>query len=150
MTNLSQNTIRRLNELLDKLNKQFHINSGGCCYVAYIIARNFDKYKIKYCLNIECSTESQFTQNSRENVMNKNVVTSATHYYLRCNNLDINCLGSVFRVISISNKFIQSEHIKGIYDNCHWNDYYNTSNNKTIKNIIYDFFRKELESTSKC
>lgn len=143
--NLSPDIIYRLNYLLKELNCNYSINSGGCCYVAYLIANRLDKYKIKYCLNVECSTKEQFTTNCRENIQNKRVGMSACHYYLRCNNLDINCQEPYGRIVSISSKFINNEHIKAIYNNCNWNIFYNVQDNTTIKNKIYEFFRKEFE-----
>lgn len=36
--------------LCDCLNILYNINNGGCCYVAYLIARHLDKLKVKYDL----------------------------------------------------------------------------------------------------
>lgn len=40
--------ITQLNSLLIDLDKILKINSGGCCYIAYIIAKNLEKYKIPF------------------------------------------------------------------------------------------------------
>ena len=40
--------INELNKFLKVLDNKYNINSGGCFYVAYLIAREFDKLDIDY------------------------------------------------------------------------------------------------------
>ena len=40
--------INELNKFLKVLDNKYNINSGGCFYVAYLIAREFDKLGINY------------------------------------------------------------------------------------------------------
>ena len=37
-----------LNSLCDNLNYKYSINSGGCCFVAFCIATQLEKYGIPY------------------------------------------------------------------------------------------------------
>lgn len=43
-----KDTINKLNRFLENLDSTYNINSGGCFYVAYLIARELDNLGIKY------------------------------------------------------------------------------------------------------
>ena len=45
---MSKDFIIQLNNLCQKLDILYDINNGGCCYVAYKIAKQLDKLNIKY------------------------------------------------------------------------------------------------------
>lgn len=50
-----------LNELCMTLDDTYNVNSGGCCYLAYEIAKHLDRLNIKYRLlvaNTYCIHES--------------------------------------------------------------------------------------------
>lgn len=44
--------VRNLNELCDNLVKEYDVNCGGCCYVAYEIAKHLDRFHISYELRV--------------------------------------------------------------------------------------------------
>ena len=138
--------IQQLNILLENLDIKYDINSGGCCYVAYLIARNLEKLHIPYCLNIDCGcSEHLYNANSRETILAGNTGESAEHYYIRCKNQNIN-MGNTSKtdyIVSISSRFLNSDSILKIYEEGSWNCHYDTKNNKLIKNKIYEFFRKK-------
>lgn len=142
--NLSTQFIEGLNKLLIELDNKYYINRGGCCYIAYILAKKFDEFNIPYCLNIECEFSFLYQSNSRTNVIEGRVGKSANHYYLRYRKENINNenVNSNY-IVSISSKYIDHTNIKLIYDTCLWNSMYNTDNNNKVKNIIYDYFRQK-------
>lgn len=138
--------IQELNILLENLDIKYDINSGGCCYVAYLVARNLEKLHIPYCLNIDCGCSKHlYSANSRETILAGNTGKSAEHYYIRCYNKDINIgiTNNSDYIVSISSRFLSSSNILKIYEEGSWNCLYNISNNKLIKNKIYEFFRKK-------
>lgn len=45
-----------LNSLLEDLDSKYDINWGGCCYIAYLLAKEFDALKIKYKFITLCDT----------------------------------------------------------------------------------------------
>lgn len=51
--------IETINAVAATCEEKFNINSGGCCYFAYLVARELDKRKIKYKLAIEDWTFSK-------------------------------------------------------------------------------------------
>lgn len=126
---------RKLNELCIKLDKEYHINDGGCCFVALTIAKELEKLGIKYSLKV--TNQSPI---GRKNFP-ESVIKSDTcyHYYLHINyyediNVDENRYISVFTNVN-------TKILKYIYSKGYWNNDYDTSNNKKIvkqiKNIIY-------------
>ena len=142
--NLSTQFIEGLNKLLIELDDKYRINSGGCCYIAYILSKKFDEFNIPYCLNIECHYPYLFNSNSRENVIGGEVTESANHYYLRYKKFNINNTDpDTEYIVSVSSKYIDHTNIKLIYDSCAWNTRYDASNNNKIKNILYDYFRQK-------
>ena len=52
MTNLRK-LVSELNTLCDRLDEDYNINFGGCCYVAYILMKNFESIGIHPTLVIE-------------------------------------------------------------------------------------------------
>ena len=42
MTNL-ENLVKDLNALCDRLDQDYNINFGGCCFVAYLMMKHFEK-----------------------------------------------------------------------------------------------------------
>lgn len=141
-----------LNDLCLQLDDNFNINNGGCCYVAYEIARHLDKLGIEYELKIYDD------YNKNQEAINKEIITkhcnkckdtsivglhSCNHYFLF-----IKGAGSIneerenfynCNKYSISN--INHKHIKWVYRHGLWNDTYQVANNSIIKKLVNLYFK---------
>ena len=139
---------KRLNSLCKKLDKAFNINYGGCCYVAYCIARLLEKDNFNFSLVVF----------DRKHELKKFVELSELpepmdHYAIIIESDDvsngINCCEDNYDNFYQDFK-VSSEHILEYYLNNIWNSDYNTINNVYIKSLIervyYEFtnnLRKE-------
>ena len=139
-----------LNDLCLQLDDNFNINNGGCCYVAYEIAKHLDQLGIEYELRIYDDynkNEKAINEEVRNKRCNKSHSTSVVRYY-SCTHyfLFIRGAGPInegdfsdhYNRYSISN--IDHKHIKWIYKNGLWNDIYQTNNNILIKKLIKLYF----------
>ena len=152
MRNLSYySLLKNLNSLCRFLDETYNVNMGGCCYLASLIAKHLDKLNIKYDLIIYDS----YSRN-RENIKceviscrkNKDLNNSVTGYY-SCNHYCIRLRGAGVingdgdyteeHRYSIPN--ISYKNIRWIYKNSRWNKCYKVQYNKTIKNIVKEFFK---------
>ena len=41
---MNEELVNELNKFFENLNYKYKINYGGCCYVAYLIARELEKH----------------------------------------------------------------------------------------------------------
>lgn len=59
-----QELTHSLNQLCKVLESSFFVNEGGCCYIAYVIAKNLEKlnipYKVVLCDEDIVETEKDF------------------------------------------------------------------------------------------
>lgn len=140
-----QTTIaERLNSLCKFLDDVYGINSGGCCYIAYCLARMLSRDKFKFKLVIyEC--------NYPVNAKNLNELGESHHHYglLLGNNLPINdceCFFDDDMFKTVLPKVKPSE-ILFHYEACQWNPLYNKEKNnfifKTIK-VFYNDLTEDL------
>lgn len=148
MSNRSQ-LREHLNELCKFLDNVYNINYGGCCIVASLIAQHLEKLQIPYSLIIndsEYKDTSSITNEVINRKINKNRDESVTgcntcnHYFLRIEEGDINDLDEYDDCYEIKN--VNYKHIRWIYRNGIWNDTYNTSNTRIVKDMINAFFKK--------
>ena len=144
------NLQRSLNELCMQFNRKYSINSGGCCFLAYLIASHFDKLELKYKLliltkdykdplNISLEVHSKIRNNSQRD----SVVGAGTcnHYALYLEGGGYVNVGE-FEVLpnKYTIKDIQSSNIKWIYRSGRWNPEYSIHNNKIIRKTLNAFF----------
>lgn len=150
---------KQLNKLCQELANNYCINFGGCCYVAYEIARHFDRLGLKYELKIydNCGKNLEaINREVREKHQNcsdsESVVGiySCSHYFLWLKGAGaINEESEFFdgwKAFSISN--IDHTNIRWIYQVGSWNDEYDTEHNQTIKKIINSYFKPYEQSLS--
>lgn len=150
MRNLNVHSLRRsLNKLCLFLDDLYCINSGGCCYIAYIIAKHLDRLGVGYTLsvyNFEGKDESdiikEVTNMSKSNNRNS-VIGSHTceHYCLSIIGGGHVNEGDVEGLNQYNIKGITCRNIGWIYRHGLWNKYYDTRNNKVVKGIIDSFFK---------
>lgn len=152
MRNLSYySLLKNLNSLCKFLDETYNVNMGGCCYLASLIAKHLDKLNIKYDLiiydnysrnreNIKCEVISR-----RKNKDLNNSVTgcySCNHYCIRLRGAGvINGNGDYIEGHRYSIPNISYKNIRWIYKNSRWNKCYKVQYNKTIKNIVKEFFK---------
>lgn len=110
-----------INLILENLNNEYHFNSGGCCYVAYLISRELERLNDSFQLVVQSSSYKV-----------------GNHY----------CLCSLrFGFINEDSRYDQrviftasSETIKRIYDENQWSIKYDTRNNKVLEEEIKHIF----------
>lgn len=110
-----------INLILEQLNNEYHFNSGGCCYIAYLIARELERIKEPFQLVVQSSS-----------------CRTGNHYCL---------CSSRFGFINEDTRYDQrviftasSETIKRIYDENSWSMKYDTCNNKILEEEIKHIF----------
>ena len=140
-----------LNRLCQLLNKKYSINRGGCCYVAYLIARNFDRLHIPYKLvifdhydkDLMAVKQELYKQRShRSSYKSVTGANSCTHYCLQVGEELINA-ANYSRLFKYVIPDINYKHILWIYHHGLWNRRYCTRNNLAIKRIINNYFNNE-------
>ena len=130
----------RLNNLCTYLNDQYYINSGGCCYVAYLIAKllEHDGFEYKVIVwNTEPICEKHFSD----------FTCNHFHYSLKLGKYYINNMKNSGRLYRRTFSKVTSEELLDHYDWYSWNDTYDTSENYFISKILktfYEDFTKDL------
>lgn len=155
MRNLNIHKLQEsLNKLCETLNSLYSINSGGCCYVAYLISKWLDRFGIDYQLVIydykKRSTLgiSYEVQNMRRGQSSCNSVSgsnSCEHYCLLIIGGGYVNRGDVTGLKQYSISGITNKNIRWIYRTGYWNKMYNTRNNRVVKNMINSFFKNYEE-----
>lgn len=149
--------LKNLNSLCKFLDETYYVNSGGCCFLASLIAKHLDRLHIKYDLVIYddyvrdrlCIEHEVIT--CRKNKGLNNSVTghhSCNHYCIQLRGAGvINGDDDCSREHRYTIPDVSCKNIRWIYKNSEWNDCYEVQHNKTIKNIVKEFF-KEYEKIS--
>lgn len=150
MRNLNVHSLQRLlNELCLQLNKKYYINSGGCCFVAYLIAFHFDKLGLRYKLIVftrelkdGISISSEVHSKIRNNSKKTSIVgfETCSHYALYLEGGGIINIGEFGTLPKYFVEDINSSNIKWIYRSGRWNPEYNIHNNRIIRKIFNAFF----------
>lgn len=116
---------KEINELCLKLDKEYSINDGGCCFVAACIAKQLENYKIPFTLI--------------------HYDLWGCHYAIKVNDRYLNRCDFKKNEISAEIK-CSASYIYKIYYNQNWNKKYNTKNNKPIEKYIIQLFEKNENS----
>lgn len=143
--------VENLNELCDALIDEFDINCGGCCYVAYEIAKHLDRFHIDYELHIanDCPLNQEKinkeVRSKRQGVGFGSVTGDFTccHYFLAVKGGGLVNGGNPYdghRIYVITG--INHRNLNWIYRNSCWNSVYKRKNNKLIKKIISLHFKQ--------
>ena len=136
---------KSLDALCTKLDRVYNINSGGCCYLAFLIARNLDQLEVKYEL-VVYSPDKKDSIKMEEELKNRTLqsgdesVIMCDHYCLYIYNYGI--INRDNRHGGYIVKNVSSNSIGWIYKLGGWNPYYKKSNNSIVKDIVNDFFKK--------
>ena len=112
---------KQLNRLCEELNYKYNINCGGCCYVAAVLAEQFELHNIPFTVihYNECGC----------------------HYAIKVSDRYIN--RDDFRKKEISEYLDwSSSDLFEVYNDGDWNKCYSTRNNLTVRNSIVKIFSK--------
>ena len=112
---------KNLNQLCKDLDYKYDINSGGCCFVAAVIAEQLENYNIPFKL-IHYELYS-------------------CHYAIRVNDRIINRCDCKYKEI-IFDDYLSSDEIYNTYYDEDWNHTYNRRWNLIVKTKIKSLFKK--------
>lgn len=135
-----------LDRLCERLEKDYAINHGGCCYVSYLIARKLTFLGINYKLvimdkSIDSSDFDRIIRRNKPYVLTQiSKENTRCHYCLLVNNTLIN-RGDFDDIPYCSLSNISYKEIYKIYRDGWWNSLYDRLNNDFVKKEINRFFR---------
>ena len=128
--------IDKLNKLCKKLDLEYKINKGGCCFIAYVISKQLEKLNIPYEL-VVYDGEDRCDLDADSLTFDE----TANHYCIKILKQGIvnqgNCNDEDYNVYNVK---LNSNDLEYIYNNGSWNCMYDSKNNQTIENIINNFF----------
>lgn len=131
----------RLNKLCKFLDEEYDINSGGCCYIAYCLARllSRDKFRFTVIIYEDYECEDKFSE----------LDTSHYHYAIGVGNNVINDADCEDDLEFVKNVYrnVKASEILNHYQARSWNKCYNANKNsfifKTIK-VFYNDLTEDL------
>lgn len=141
---------KALNTLCNKLDIEYDINCGGCCYVTYCIAHHLYKHNIPYKVTLfyvgedeEFDPEIAFNniKNRYKNCCPTGNYTTR-HYAIRLPGIGIINKGHTLDYDHKDLEEIYPNDLIFIYKNGSWNDFYDTKYNKMINTEITKVFKK--------
>ena len=117
--------IKKLNYLASELDRRYSMNSGGCCYFAYLIAEWLEAYDIEYRFIIQ------------DDGLIDGV--SGKHYCLQImpSKLFINKLSKYSHIKTTQ---LTSSQIFSYYRKSNWSEKYDICNNAVVKKAIDNIF----------
>ena len=147
MTNLRK-LVSDLNTLCDRLDEDYSINYGGCCFVAYLLMKNFEAIGIHPILVIESDCDEidgdEFLNCVHDRVDECNGLgyNTCTHYFVLIPKIGYVNAGEFSR--DSLNKFrgLTAKDVQWIYKTGDWNTCYETKNNPMVGRRIKQVFRK--------
>lgn len=143
--------LEKLNKLCKDLDDRYDVNSGGCCYVAYLLSQHLEKLGINYKVvgysddrvphkctvrNIKGRKKDQFPVGNR----------TCSHYAILVNGVVINNGDYTFRSFKAK---LNTSDLEFILDNGWWNEAYNTKYNYRVSKRISSFFKPYEEEKTK-
>jgi hypothetical protein len=145
-----QKLIEELDNLCKKLDMNYDINCGGCCYIAYLIALVLSNLNIRFKLVIYKSNINNYTAlEIRKNIKNNSGFPcreyTAYHYAVSVGNKIIN---SDNKHSKLKIGCIKYEDIYDIYQFGSWNTRYNIKHNLLIRNKFFKILNKYEKENS--
>jgi len=147
MTNLRK-LVSELNTLCDRLDEDYNINFGGCCYVAYILMKNFESIGIHPTLVIESDCDEidgeEFLNCVHDRVDECNGLgyNTCCHYFVQIPKVGYVNSGEFSKENLNKFKGLSSKDVQWIYKTGDWNSCYETKNNAMVGRKIKQVFRK--------
>lgn len=145
-----QDLLEKLENECQALNDDYSINSGGCCFLAYIIAKEFDKRDVNYDLVIGDNYKTRDYNsiyaeviNQTENDLEEESVVgynTVNHYFLSVDGFYLNSNDgyNILWTIPVSD-YVP---IKWIWEHGEWNKCYDTKYNKKVTKRIKSIFKE--------
>lgn len=128
-----------MNEVCVMLDKLYDINCGGCCYIAYCLAKLLRKDKIPY--SVEVISFHEMDEYNDCNDFN-NLDWNFNHYGICLGSTRINIteedVASSEFILNFDN--VSPKIIKSHYDSGYWNDCYDIDKNDFIWEILRKFY----------
>lgn len=132
--------VNKLNKLCKKLDELFEINCGGCCYVAYCIAKLLEQFEINFKLVV---FDNYY--NLKDFTCLCELPVAMNHFAITIDDVIdgdvINCDDEYFNYYSYNSYDVNSDEILKFYnEHNNWNRRYNPDNNNTIMITINNFY----------
>ena len=140
--------VYKLKKLITFIDNAYDINSGGCCYLSYIIAKQLEKHNIPYLVGITnyggfdiSEIKSNINRRSRNGVFSFDDY-GCNHISIKIGHLDVNVIEDTYdaEYINLTSKDLHWLYNKGL-KNSDWNTTYNTDNNQIISKFINILFQ---------
>lgn len=113
-----------LNELCKNLDVDYNINSGGCCFVAAVLAEQFENYNIPFTVIHYGWIRCHYAIRVKDRIINRSDFSSKEIVY---------------------DKLMNSDCLYDIYENETWNTIYDVEDNSIVESEIKSLF-KEYEN----
>lgn len=120
----------KLNNICKCLDDLYNINDGGCCFIAYCLAKMLESDKFDFKIVVYGYKEKVKHFNNLE--------LSHTHYAIHLGNIIIN--QSTFKKYPKKEYIAFSEDIFKHYSEGSWNSYYNKNKNKFIQRQLKTYY----------
>lgn len=117
-----------LDQLCNFLDNTYCINCGGCCFVAYIVAKLLEKDGIEYSVIVyDCEFKSFY-----------DIDCAQYHYAIKVGDIIINGYEDDEEYVSFNN--VCANDLRDHYNECYWNNEYHKKHNSFIKKILTVFY----------
>ena len=148
MTTLEK-LVNDLNLLCDRLDSDYNINCGGCCFVAYLMMKHFEKLGIHPTLVIESNNEDIDGDEFLDNVKNRSPRSQGLgnhtcyHYFVHIPEVDqyVNS-GEFYEEYLYKYKGLSSKDVHWIYKTGDWNSDYERKDSPMVGRKIAQVFAK--------
>lgn len=143
--------VKELNSLCNDLQVKYNINYGGCCYLAYLISVELERFNIEYdlviydyCMRDRVCIEHEVINCNQNKKLEESVTGKHTcdHYCLRIRGAGIVNFGMNDADYEYIIPDVPSNNIKWLYKKGSWNTSYSTDNNKVVRKLVKEFFKK--------
>ena len=140
--------IEKLNNAFLEMDVNYHINFGGCCYVAYKLAESLEKYNIKY--SVIWDTNIDYKVRTIDLKLNRIYGCHHVCLYVPSIQKYINVIGNDEDTCEEYDwhrkHHINSKNLKTLYYKQSWNPYYNKMCNGAVALRINNIFKKILNN----
>jgi len=139
--------LKKLDHAIDYYDQKYLVNCGGCCIVAYYVAKQLERRNISYeCMFI--TEESQHSPEQIEFTLEEKAwgefptgEFTCNHYCLVVGNYILN-YGYDTKYSKIISPYVNAHDLKNICKHGSWNDCYDTKHNNAIRRKINKIFKE--------
>lgn len=147
MNSILENTLEKISKQIESIEDSWYINRGGCCYFAYLIARQLTKRNIPYLLVIEDPWESTRALNNKAFKILKRKGHGCKHVVLKIGSKLYDSDGLKHEDKDDIYEFFMwtPKNIINYYKNNRWNDSFQNVSDyslRKIKGIINNEFKR--------